>query len=121
MNMSDQKEQAKRITGRKLQALRLRIWSADPYCAMCGKLTDYPGGFELDHRVALTNGGTNEDSNLQVLDHACHEIKTAADIGYKVRPTIGLDGYPVEAAQAQSSAARWRRAAAGRRVGGRKC
>lgn len=103
----------KRITGRALQALRLRIWSANPCCAMCKRITAYPAGFELDHIVALTNGGTNEDGNLQVLCFPCHEIKTAADIGYTPKTETGLDGWPVERTQAQSSTARWKRAERG--------
>jgi 5-methylcytosine-specific restriction endonuclease McrA len=99
-----------RITGRKLQALRLRIWSADPHCAMCGKLTAHPSGYELDHKIALTNQGTNENSNLQVLCHDCHEIKTNDDLGYVPRTVTGADGWPVEQTQEQKRAARWRRA-----------
>lgn len=105
----------KRITGRALQALRLRIWSANPCCAMCGHITAYPAGFELDHITALTNGGTNEDSNYQILDHACHEVKTAADLGYTPAQAIGLDGFPIEQPQHKASTARWKRAAKGKR------
>ena len=67
-----------RLRGRKLQAARLRIWSADPHCARCRKLVAYPHGFELDHIKALhKDGSTNDDDNLQVLCHPCHAEKTA--------------------------------------------
>lgn len=36
-----------RITGWKLQSRRKRLWLANPCCAMCGRLTEYPYGFEL--------------------------------------------------------------------------
>lgn len=77
----------KRITGRALQALRLRIWTVNPRCAMCGRVTEYgpPSTFDLDHIVAIDNQGTNEDSNLQILCNGvgqCHEIKTAHDLGH---------------------------------------
>jgi len=88
-----------RITGRRLQAARLRIWSRDPHCAMCRKLVEYPAGFELDHRVPLFKQGTNDDDNLQILCvgvNGCHSKKTASDLGYRFRPMVGLDGYPVE-------------------------
>jgi 5-methylcytosine-specific restriction protein A len=83
-----------RIRGRKLQQRRLRIWSQNPCCAKCDKLTTYPNGFELDHKVALDNGGPDTDENCQVLCVArdkqgnktgCHVDKTAKDMGYKER------------------------------------
>lgn len=85
---------ARRLTGRRLQATRLRIWSRDPYCAMCRKLVEYPSGFELDHKTPLFKGGSDEDGNLQALCPECHERKTALDQGHRFRPTIGVDGYP---------------------------
>jgi 5-methylcytosine-specific restriction endonuclease McrA len=75
-----------RMAGRKLQARRLRVWSASPHCAECGKLTDYPNGFDLDHKVALDNGGQDTDENCQVLCNGpdgCHVRKTARDMGYR--------------------------------------
>ena len=77
----------KRISGRALQALRLRIWLINPHCAMCGHLTkyDHPSTFDLDHVLALDNGGDNADSNMQILCNGpdeCHEIKTAHDLGH---------------------------------------
>jgi 5-methylcytosine-specific restriction endonuclease McrA len=106
-----------RITGRKLQALRLRIWSGHPYCARCKSLTAHPDGYELDHAIALTNSGTNDDDNLQVLCHPCHEVKTNEDLGHKPKVEIGADGWPVD--KAASKLPRWRRAARGRVGGGR--
>lgn len=79
---------ASRMRGRALQARRWRIWLRNPHCAMCGRLTGYPGGFELDHRVPLHAGGPDTDENCQVLcvyfDEAgqkagCHARKTLAD------------------------------------------
>ncbi|WP_312994214.1 HNH endonuclease signature motif containing protein [Achromobacter animicus] len=85
---------AKRMTGRKLQARRLRVWSADPHCANCRTLTIYPHGFELDHKVSLFDGGEDSDANAQVLcvvrdaqgrKTGCHDLKTRADLGYRNR------------------------------------
>lgn len=69
-----------RITGRRLQERRLRIWSRDPHCADCRELTSYPHGFELDHEVALVNGGQDTDENCRVRCPRCHEAKTARDM-----------------------------------------
>lgn len=87
----DQYSQAKRIRGRALQTLRMRLLSASPVCAMCRVAV----ATEVDHIVALTNGGGNEDDNLQCLCAECHEIKTLADLGQKPRFTTGIDGLPI--------------------------
>lgn len=88
---------AERIRGRKLQQRRLSVWSDNPHCAHCGKVTEWPGGFELDHTVALEKGGPDTEDNVQVLcsgDEGCHMKKTARDMGYRIKPTIGADGWP---------------------------
>ena len=72
-------------------------------CAMC----KVSAATELDHIVALANGGTNDEDNLQGLCAACHEIKTTADLGHKPRVTTGIDGWPVDAVPVGP---RWRRA-----------
>jgi 5-methylcytosine-specific restriction endonuclease McrA len=76
-----------RIRGRELQETRLRLWTANPRCAMCNKLVQYPGGFDLDHKIPIEHGGSNDDSNLQILcngDGACHDIKTKAEGGKRI-------------------------------------
>ncbi len=70
----------RRITGRQLQARRLRIWAADPRCSDCNQETRYPDGFELDHEVALVNGGQDTDENSRVRCIECHKAKTRADL-----------------------------------------
>src|SRR5688572_21583526 len=86
-----------RLRGRALQARRLRKWTAaQGLCAKCKTLTNYPDGFELDHIVALVNGGKDTDGQTQVLCQTCHPKKTAADMGFRKPQTIGIDGWPVE-------------------------
>ncbi|MCY1297328.1 hypothetical protein D9M70_467640 [compost metagenome] len=73
----------RRMTGRKLQDRRLSVWARNPNCAHCGKLCDFPGGFELDHRVPLYQGGADTEDNCQVLcsgPDGCHAKKTALDL-----------------------------------------
>lgn len=74
-----------RMAGRKLQDRRLRLWvQAEGRCACCGRITSYPSGFDLDHRVPLYQGGQDTDENSQVLCNGpdgCHQRKTTEDAG----------------------------------------
>ena len=96
-------KRTERIRGRALQALRRRLLSNSPMCASCKESV----ATELDHVIALANGGSNDDSNLQGLCASCHETKTAADLGRSQRVTTGVDGWPVQDAP---RGPRWRRA-----------
>lgn len=81
----------RRMTGRRLQDRRLRIWTDSPHCAGCGRLVDYPDGFELDHITPLFMGGEDVAANCQVLcvdvdiidgrmvKVGCHASKSAAE------------------------------------------
>lgn len=82
-----------RIRGRKLQAIRLAAWTLTPCCARCGRLTEWPDGFALDHVVALVNGGKDEQGNRQVLCLPCHDLKTNEDLQRAPdRPTFDAQG-----------------------------
>jgi len=73
----------KRITGGTLQKRRLLVWKHDPRCAMCGRLTEYPHGFELDHKIPLYMGGEDVIENTQILccgPDGCHRKKTHSDM-----------------------------------------
>ena len=83
----------KRMAGRPLQARRLRMWTAaQGCCASCGRVTDWPHGFELDHKVRLEEGGPDTDENCQVLcvymdaagqKQGCHEAKTKTEVSHR--------------------------------------
>lgn len=84
-----------RMSGRALQTRRLKLWTRAPHCAICGRLTDYPHGFELDHIQRLDQGGLDLESNCQVLctwidtqgnKQGCHADKTRAEGGSTHRP-----------------------------------
>ena len=50
-------------------------------CRRCKCLLDAIGvKFEVDHRIALALGGTNERTNLEALCVPCHAKKTARDL-----------------------------------------
>ena len=87
-----------RIRGRKLQAIRHAHLSAYPLCVACTSKDRATPATQVDHIIALVNGGTETAENRQSLCDDCHRDKTATDMGWKQRPVIGADGWPVEGA-----------------------
>lgn len=65
-----------------------------PLCVMCQAKGRVAAATEVDHIVALVNGGTDTPDNRQALCGDCHAEKTRRDLGQRERPTIGLDGWP---------------------------
>lgn len=63
------------------------MWQQSPYCAGCGRVVEFPGGFQLDHIVPLHQGGSDDEANCQLLcvhyidgrDVGCHAQKTARE------------------------------------------
>lgn len=67
----------RRITKRKSTSgsERLKIaWQQDYKCNTCGQMLHWT--FEIDHIVALCNGGDNNSKNLQALCVQCHKDKS---------------------------------------------
>lgn len=93
-------DMTERIRGRRLQRIRATYLRAHPLCVVCLAKGRLSAATQLDHVTALANGGKDFDEdggeNRQGLCDPCHEEKTAVDLGYRRRPTIGLDGWPVE-------------------------
>ena len=85
-----------RIRGRRLQAIRKHVLAANPLCVMCKASGRVTLATEVDHIVALANGGEDNHENRQALCSECHAEKTRRDLGQRERPLIGLDGWPVE-------------------------
>lgn len=68
-----------RIRGRKWMATRDRVALAHGYrCAGCGNAW-HPRRDQIDHKVGLEQGGSNDDENLQPLCDECHKAKTAGE------------------------------------------
>ena len=59
---------------RRWQAIRAAILADHPLCAECSALAT-----DVDHIVPRRQGGSDHESNLQALCHACHGRKTAKE------------------------------------------
>jgi len=46
-------------------------------CNICNKTLDHT--YEVDHKIELRNGGSNETDNLVALCAGCHRLKTASN------------------------------------------
>lgn len=59
---------------------RARIFqAADGRCHRCGRKLGPADDWDCDHKVALENGGTDDDANLAPCCDWCHESKTSED------------------------------------------
>jgi 5-methylcytosine-specific restriction protein A len=87
----------KRITGRRLQEKRRRLFQQQPLCVRCEAKGRVRLATQRDHVIALAHNGPDIESNTQGLCAECHAEKTATDLNFKPRMRVGLDGYPVEA------------------------
>jgi 5-methylcytosine-specific restriction protein A len=64
--------------------VKLRVAALANYCCeICGARVRFGG--EIDHRIALINGGEHKESNLQFLCAADHAAKTKTDLAIKSR------------------------------------
>lgn len=85
-----------RLRGRRAVEQRRRRLEAEPLCRICKAQGRVAASTVPDHIVALVNGGTDDDSNIQCLCGPCHEAKTRTDLGQRQRAAIGLDGWPID-------------------------
>lgn len=53
---------------------RARFIKANPYCFKCGAPAT-----QVDHKIPVDKGGTDDDFNLQSLCKPCHSAKSVAD------------------------------------------
>ncbi len=85
-----------RIRGRRLQRIRAQHFALHPLCVHCTKAGRTRPATQLDHIVALSNGGPDfdkdEGKNRQGLCDDCHVRKTDADMGYAERLAFDRGG-----------------------------
>ena len=67
--------------------VQVRIFGRDGgRCKVCTRKVGVGGEpFQLDHRIALVNGGTHSESNLQIVCTECHKGKTKQDVAVKAK------------------------------------
>ncbi len=59
---------------------RARIFAlANSRCSKCSRKLGPADDWDVDHKIALECGGTDDDANLQVLCDWCHDGKTGGD------------------------------------------
>lgn len=85
-----------RQRGRKWMEIRKRWFSEHPLCVVCEAQGRVSEATQLDHRIALINGGKDDESNYQSLCLEHHKEKSARDMGHRVRPRIGADGWAMD-------------------------
>ena len=86
-----------RLNGWLRREQRIRYLSQHPLCAECERQGRVTAATELDHVVALGQGGVAnayDDTGLQGLCHVCHCAKTARELGQRERSACGVDGFP---------------------------
>lgn len=68
-----------RLTGKRLQQRRQRMFAEQPLCVDCMKAGRVTAAEELDHEVALWEGGADTEENSTPRCFACHKRKTALE------------------------------------------
>lgn len=59
---------------------RLAYLRANPLCVECEQAGHVVAANEVDHRIPLSQGGADEESNYQALCKSCHSRKTAHEV-----------------------------------------
>ncbi|MFL0802576.1 MAG: HNH endonuclease [Agarilytica sp.] len=65
--------------GARWRAKRKRVFERDMYCcSVCGRPVDLhgPNHGVCDHIVPISQGGTDDESNLQTICQGCDKVKT---------------------------------------------
>ena len=68
-----------RMRGSQWMKRRARVLRRDPLCRCCSTAAHPVPSTEVDHKVPISRGGSDEDDNLQGLCGDCHAVKTAGE------------------------------------------
>ena len=87
--------------GHAWRIIRDQAMSRDDWlCQPCKKKGIITAATQCDHIKPKSEGGTDSLSNLQAICKDCHSIKTTQEAakaqGRRLKPTIGIDGWPIE-------------------------
>jgi 5-methylcytosine-specific restriction protein A len=86
---------AERKRGRAaVEQRQRRLQRTNGLCEHCLKKGKVTAATVVNHIVALTHGGSDEDDNTENLCGACDKIATAKQFGFKAKVAIGRDGWP---------------------------
>ncbi|MBK8199265.1 MAG: HNH endonuclease [Acidobacteria bacterium] len=84
-----------RLRGRRAVAKRLLRLRAEPLCRDCSSAGIVREATVPDHIVPLTQGGSDDDSNIRCLCADCHQARTAEQFGHRRIVPTGSDGWPI--------------------------
>lgn len=83
--------------GRQHRKLREQLLRQEPLCRLCLAKGRVTAATIADHIRPIAQGGALYDlANLQPVCASCHQDKSNADRGFRVKRRILLDGWPEE-------------------------
>lgn len=72
----------KRMTGRPLQRARAALFARQPLCVLCEEQGRTTVATERDHIIPVALGGSDHESNIRALCHACNEAERVRVFGH---------------------------------------
>ena len=100
------KQRAIPLNSRLWQKIRDMVIARDSgLCQICVKRGLTVAGTDVDH--INNDGDDNELTNLVLLCHECHSLKTAQDMGKKVNWGCDLQGKPLDPAHEWNKGKEW--------------
>ena len=82
--------------GKSHRAIRAHLIATVILCEECTRKGRTTIGTHADHKIPKFKGGSDAPDNYQLLCEPCHRTKSLKERGWNVRPTTGLDGWPIE-------------------------